>query len=409
MSSSNTRGQKSPQPDAEKSVSQADMTASFAAMEATLDAMFQRFTVSFSKITDIKLYALEERMNTRIDARSRPSSPVQQTATPQMTPQASQMTLQPSQLQASPTIVSTPQSEDKRWRPEEIGEFDGTGNVQAFVDRIQSVAIHKGHRLVQTHLDTVLKETAFNWYHYELTNGDKLGLNRATSIGPWCTAILKRFGPRYTDLITQLEACHYTRKDAANKKDATSYVQEVLRITKGLGWDDHVKSGINTAFHHFESSLQQTLDPPTDLNSFIDQVQIRQQGWFQIYAGYGKPRSPDPYLRQPPRPQQPYQSRPQQPYQSRPQYSQQARPSQPASGAPGPPQPRVYWADQEEEYEDWEYDAPTDSYHVAHRPPGHTPHRYGNTHDGGGSEARVHWASAGEDHRCSEEGCTHYH
>ena len=146
---------------------------------------------------------------------------------------------------------------------------------------------------MQTHLDTVLKETAFNWYHYELTVGIKLGLNQATTIEPWCTAILKRFGPRYTDLITQLESCHYTRKDAANKKDATGYIQEVLRITKGLGWNDHVKSGINTAFHHFESSLQQTLDLPSDLNSFIDQVQIRQQGWFQIYAGYGKPRPPD--------------------------------------------------------------------------------------------------------------------
>ncbi|KAF6236393.1 hypothetical protein HO173_005485 [Letharia columbiana] len=221
---------------------------------------------------------------------------------------------------------------------------------------------------------------------------------------PWCTAILKRFGPRYIDLITQLEACHYTRKDAANKKDATSYVQEVLRITKGLDWNDHVKSGINTAFHHFESSLQQTLDPPSDLNSFIDQVQIRQQGWFQIYAGYGKPRPPDPY----PRPQQSYQPRPQQQQQYKPSYPyRQSQPQVQPQPQPQPARPQVYWGEEE----DYVYDAPADSYHMAltYHPAGHTPRRHGNTHDGSGNEAMVHWASAGDDHRCTHEGCTHYH
>ena len=110
------------------------------------------------------------------------------------------------------------------------------------------------------------------------------------------------------------------------RKNATGYVQEVLRVTEGLDcldcldWSDHVKSGINTAFHHFESSLQQTLDPPSELNSFIDKVQICQEGWFEINAGYGKPRPPDPpnsYSRpQPSTPQQSYQPRLQQPYQS---------------------------------------------------------------------------------------------
>ena len=399
MSSATTRGQKAQQEAEKQAAGQSDNTTPPTTWEDRFDQMMKMMTEMKAEMK-ADMTSLAARVNT---LETKPAASLgspftpQQTATPQMTPQ-------PSQQGTSTTIVPAPQPEDKRWRPEEIGEFDGTGNVQAFVDRIRSVASHKGHRLVQTHLDTVLKETAFNWYHYELEDGFKLGLNQATSIGPWCTAILKRFGPRYTDLITQLEACRYTRKDAANKKDATSYIQEVLRITKGLEWSDHVKSGINTAFHHFESSLQQTLDPPSDLTSFIDQVQIRQQGWFQIYAGYGKPRPPDPYSRpQPPR--QPYQPRPQS-YQPRPQYPQQPRPSQPAPPS-GPSQPRAYWADQEDE--DWEYDAPTDSYHVAHRPPGHTPHRYGNTHDGGGSEARVHWASAGEDHRCSQEGCTHYH
>ena len=161
------------------------------------------------------LYALKERMHTKQDARSRPSSPspVQQTASPQMTPHTPQMTPQASQLQASPTSPTSPtiisisqpgEPEDKRWRLEEIGEIDGTVNVQAFVGRIRSVATHKGQRLVQTHLETVLKELAFNWYRYEHTDGDKLRLHRATKTESWCTALLKRFGPRHTDLFTQL-------------------------------------------------------------------------------------------------------------------------------------------------------------------------------------------------------------
>ena len=74
---------------------------------------------------------------------------------------------------------------------------------------------------------------------------------------------------------------------------------------------------------------------------------------------------------------------------------------------------QAYWGEAEEE-DDWVYDAPADSYHVASaypatHGPGHTPRRYGNTHDDGSNEARVHWTNAGEDHRCSHQGCTHYH
>ena len=55
--------------------------------------------------------------------------------------------------------------------------------------------------------------------------------------------------------------------------------------------------------------------------------------------------------------------------------------------------------------------APTDnSYAALAHPPGPPPHRQGNTHDGViGSVAMANWTAAGEDHRCSHDGCTHYH
>ena len=106
--------------------------------------------------------------------------------------------------------MATPQpgqeDKDKRWRPEEIGEFDGTGDVTAFIDRIKTVASHKSVRLVQTNIVTLLKKKAFNWYHYESENHVQMGLNKSTSIDPWCQALNNRFRPNYRELMIQLES-----------------------------------------------------------------------------------------------------------------------------------------------------------------------------------------------------------
>ena len=178
-----------------------------------------------------------------LEARSRPPTPTPQTTTPQPTEQ----TTTPQAIQPAT------QGEDKRWRPEEVGYFDGTGDVFAFTDRLTSITTHKGVKLVQSNLVTVLQATAFNWYHYEVPKDKKDMHNRNVSIKPWCKALIERFGPTYSQLMTQLEACQYTRKDAAEKKDATAYIQEVMRITKGLNWAQ--KDGLMTAFHHFEAGL----------------------------------------------------------------------------------------------------------------------------------------------------------
>ena len=107
----------------------------------------------------------------------------------------------------------------------------------AFTDRIASIAELKGSKLIQTNLVTVLKGVAFNWYHYELTNVVKWALNTSDSINPWCQALIERFRPTQSELLSQLELTRYTRKDAVNKKDATAYIQDLMRISKGLDWN----------------------------------------------------------------------------------------------------------------------------------------------------------------------------
>ena len=50
----------------------------------------------------------------------------------------------------SQSIQSITVQEDKRWRPEEIGYFDGIGDVYAFVDRLSSIATNtnRGVKLI---------------------------------------------------------------------------------------------------------------------------------------------------------------------------------------------------------------------------------------------------------------------
>ena len=274
--------------------SQTDVDISSLTMES-IQAMMDRVTLNLNSTMNANMIAMEERMNAKIEAnRSRPSSPA-----PQMTPQQSTQ----SQSQSTPKAVQATQpaavqSDDKRWRPEEIGYFDGSSDkVYAFTDRLTSVAASKSVKLIQTNLVTVLQETAFSWYHIELEDHIRFAYNTSTSIDPWCQALIRRFGPTQNELMKQLEECHYTRKDAANKKDATVYIQSILRITKGLKWPQ--ENGLMTAFHHFEPGLQRDLDPPSDLTAFIKQVQLRQDAWFQVYSAFGKPRPPDPRPPQP--------------------------------------------------------------------------------------------------------------
>ena len=104
----------------------------------------------------LEMRAMEDRINSKIaESRSRPSSPTP--PAPLTPPQSTQSAAQP--ITAQPVTLL---SEDKRWRPEEIGQFDGTGDVTVFVDRVRSVITLKAPKIVQANLITLLKDVAFN-------------------------------------------------------------------------------------------------------------------------------------------------------------------------------------------------------------------------------------------------------
>ena len=369
-----------------------------------------------SRAEHAEAYAKLDARISALEARSRPQTPPPQPSVE--LPESPLESTPPPPAQPSNQIIRQPTNEYATWRPEEIGYFDGTGDVTAFVDRLRVAATTQGVKQVQNNLVTLFagrkSDLAFNWYYYELSDSYRCSLSSASTIDPWCDALIKRFGRSYTELIAMLEHMRYTRKDAANRKDATAFVQEVLRLTKQLGWPQ--EQCLQTAWHYFEPSLQVTLASPSgDVLSFIRQVQGRQPAWFQIYANFGRAQHvPSPYESDSPS----YPSFSSHPPQPRPYVPANQRP--PPSYRPHyvshpsnqrPPGPNVYWVD--EEGQSYIYDPVEDAYVAApepHHPPGHTPREWGNTHDGEtGPQVAQAWMAAGPDHRCNHEGCTHYH
>ena len=323
---------------------------------------------------------------------------------------------------------------DEEWEPGLIGNFHGDGDdVHAFADRLSVVARIKGVKMMQFHLVTLLKDTALGWYYYELADETRSALNDSSSLDPWCQALIKRFTPSYTVLISQLHGCRYTREDAGNGKKAIDYIHEILRITKGLKWSR--QDGLMLAYNHFEAQLRLHLNPTScDLEQFIEQVRALQSTWYNMYASFGglSTLAEQTLHQQPPSSWQFPQQRTYQPHPN-PRQQQKFRfvgpplPRSPFARSPivrppsdrppfvAPPYDKSFTPGYmtEEEEQECGYDPPTGSYpwtpsHHAH-PPRPTPRRNGNTHNNGDDEARRGWIMAGRDRRCHHEGCFHHH
>ena len=267
----------------------------------------------------------------------------------------------------STNLPTTPEW-DEEWDPEEFGYFHGNGDdVHAFVDRLSMMAPRRGVRLIQANLFTLLKDNALNWYYCELSHDTRAAFDDDASLDPWCQALIKRFVPSYQESMRQLEACHYTRKDAANKKDAIDYIHRILRIARCLEWSR--ETGLYLAYNHFEAHLQVHLNPDNcSISQFIKQVQLRQDSWFKMYASFGKPSiAPEPKLHQ--QPSRPLQSNQQQAHQPAHQphhqthYQPHYQPRQQQYHPPVRTPQQTYQFEEEEE--EWMYDPPTDSHYPA--------------------------------------------
>ena len=297
-----------------------------------------------------------------------------------------------------------------------MGTFDPTkDDVYTFTDRVYRLATLRGHKLIQNNLSLQLLGAAKTWYEVEMNDVTRRVLCEAPSVQNWVDALILRFKPSPAIILQKLNKAEYTRSDAANQKDPVLFFDEILTLTRHDNRPDYERSTI--AYIRFESQLRMTLNAPQNgstIQDFIDQLEGKKEAWYQAYHNFGKkttfPSNPAPN-------QHAYGQRAPGSGQTNP-YRPPARPTYPnqrqiINGPPQQPSQQAYWG--EEDQNEWVYDPPTDTYHVASaypatHGPGHTPRRYGNTHDGDyGTEAQANWTAAGEEHRCSHQGCTHYH
>ena len=139
--------------------------------------------------------------------------------------------------------------------------------VYTFTNRMHQVAELRGHLLVQLNVSLQLRGLAKNWYEMELNDSDKAMLSGARSIQIWTNALIQRFRPVAADMLRQLEQTHYTRSDAATRRDPVAFLHEILRLTRhDNGRTEHER--LTIAYIHFESQLRISLIAPRYDTSF---------------------------------------------------------------------------------------------------------------------------------------------
>lgn len=111
-------------------------------------------------------------------------------------------------------------------------------------------------------------------------------------------ALIQRFRPAAADMLHQLEQTHYTRIDAATKKDPVAFLHEVLRLPRHNNRPEHER--LTIAYIHFESQLRISLIAPrydTSISEFIEQLEGKKHTWYETYHHYGKKK--DYFLAEP--------------------------------------------------------------------------------------------------------------
>lgn len=144
--------------------------------------------------------------------------------------------------------------------------------MQAFTERLTTVATIKGPKVLQTNLVTLLLDEAHQWYTHELSVHQKWSYNTAPTIEPWCTALKTRFQPGRSELLAKLKHMEYTKANLSTTS-AVGFVQDVLAVTNQLGFSK--ADGMQHAYDAFHAILRLNLPRPTsssDISSFMQAV-----------------------------------------------------------------------------------------------------------------------------------------
>lgn len=135
------------------------------------------------------------------------------------------------------------------------------------------------------------------WFHSELSPSERSKLH---TISAWIEALTRRFGPSKSEAMTAILNEHYTRVDAANRREPAAYLQAIIRHGKAA--ELPMSSYLAIAYQNVDPDLRRDLADPTDLSvsSFVKGMEAKKPIWFELYAR--RQPYPTPYpTNQPPR------------------------------------------------------------------------------------------------------------
>ncbi|CAG8961032.1 hypothetical protein HYFRA_00002572 [Hymenoscyphus fraxineus] len=176
-------------------------------------------------------------------------------------------------------------------------------DVFLFTERIKDIALLKGQDSVQGIITSCFRGSALAWYTAELSDLERAGL-RTGSLDLLLGTLIARFKEPSALSLKKLHMLKYDTQDVRQQKEPAAYVQEVVRLSKGAGFDSVINQ-LLFAWNGLEPVLRQHVDMPTEattLSSFIRALDLRKDTWYAIHSNYQDPQNRRPPLTQPNRP-----------------------------------------------------------------------------------------------------------
>ena len=187
----------------------------------------------------------------------------------------------------------------KGWGPEEIVYFDpkyeGTGpvvnvgksvfyrDVYSFIDRLQDMAILRGHDKLQTVLPQCLRGAALIWHSTELTPMEK-ELLRTANLDSWYKYLTDRFKERTPLALAKMQASKYTMADARSRKDPRTFVQDVIRYAKAANLTS-IHNQLSMAWNNLEWEFRLHITEPTPTTTiaqFLSELDAKADMWYEM-------------------------------------------------------------------------------------------------------------------------------
>ncbi|CAG8950508.1 hypothetical protein HYFRA_00007005 [Hymenoscyphus fraxineus] len=173
-------------------------------------------------------------------------------------------------------------------------------DVFLFTERIKDIALLKGQNSVRGIVTSCLRGSALAWYTAELSDLERAGL-RTGSLDLLLGTLIARFKEPSALSLKKLHMLKYNTQDVRQQKEPATYVQEVVRLAKGAGFDSVINQ-LLFAWNGLEPVLRQHVEMPTEattLSSFIRALDLRKDTWFAIHSNYQDLQNRRPPLTQP--------------------------------------------------------------------------------------------------------------